>query len=222
MYLADIGSGKNAPFIKTPHRRFAGLLCGLVLSILTQAACADSATLTYDPAGNILSRTSPTGITTTYGYDALNRLISESGPGGILSYAYDANGNRISDSLGSYTYSPASNQLATRHGAGVTLDAAGNITADGLGHTFSYNQAGRLYQVFKGGVLYASYYYNYQGERTRKVTTAAAPQGAQTVIYHYDIAGHLLGESSGTGAALRTYIWRDNTPLAQKYIPIHK
>ena len=204
----------------TPHRRFAGLLCGLLLSILTQAACADTATLSYDPAGNILSRTSPAGITTTYGYDGLNRLVSESGPGGILSYAYDANGNRVSDNLGSYTYSPASNQLATRHGAGVTLDAAGNITTDGLGHTFSYNQMGRLYQVFKGGVLYASYYYNYQGERTRKVTTAAAPQGAQTVIYHYDIAGHLLGESSGTGAALRTYIWRDNTPLAQiDYVP---
>ena len=67
MYLADIGSGKNAPFIKTPHRRFAGLLCGLVLSVLTHTACADTASLTYDPAGNILTRTSPTGITTTYG-----------------------------------------------------------------------------------------------------------------------------------------------------------
>ena len=196
------------------------LLSVLLLSgLISQSVQADTTALAYDPAGNITSRTSPLG-TTTYTYDALNRLGSEAGPAGIQSYAYDANGNRLSDGAGSYTYSPSSNRMATRHGAGVTLDAAGNITADGLGHTFVYNQTGRLAQVLNGTTLLASYYYNYKGERTRKVTTAAAPQGAQTVIYHYDEASHLIGESTGTGAALRTYIWRDDTPLAQiDYVP---
>ena len=35
------------------------------------------------------------------------------------------------------------------------------------------------------------------------------------MIYHYDLSGHLLAETSGTGAALRTYAWRDDTPIAQ-------
>ena len=52
------------------HRLVTSLLCGLILSMFTLTAWADTATLTYDAAGNILSRTSPTGITTTYGYDA--------------------------------------------------------------------------------------------------------------------------------------------------------
>ncbi|WP_283745172.1 RHS repeat-associated core domain-containing protein [Sideroxydans sp. CL21] len=105
----------------------------------------------------------------------------------------------------------------------MSVDAAGHVTSDGLGHVFVYNQTGRLAQVLQGTTLLASYSYNYRGERTRKVTTAAAPQGAATVIYHYDEGGHLLGESAGNGAPLRTYIWRDDTPVAQiDYVPARR
>ena len=83
-----------------------------------------------------------------------------------------------------------------------------------------YNNAGQLYQVKVRGKLIASYYYNYRGLRTRKVTTAAAPQGAGTTFYHYDEAGHLIGESDGSGNPLHTYIWHGDTPLAQiDYVP---
>ena len=113
--------------------------------------------------------------------------------------------------------------MATRLGAAVTLDPAGHVTADGSGRSFVYNQAGQLYQVLKNNVLYATYSYNYQGQRTRKVTTASAPQGAQTILYQYDPQGHLLAELTGTGAPLRTYVWRDDTPLAQiEYVPARK
>ncbi len=72
----------------------------------------------------------------------------------------------------------------------------------------------------QGTTLLASYYYNYRGLRTRKVTTASAPQGSGTVIYHYDEAGHLIGESAGSGSPIRTYVWRDDVPLAQiDYVP---
>ncbi|WP_283745174.1 RHS repeat-associated core domain-containing protein [Sideroxydans sp. CL21] len=208
---------------KTQHLACSLLLSGLLLSgLTTSCAYADTSALTYDPAGNILSRTSPVG-TTTYTYDALNRLVSETGPAGTQGYAYDANGNRLSDGLGSYTYAPGSNRIATRRGLAVSVDAAGHVTSDGLGHVFVYNQTGRLAQVLQGTTLLASYSYNYRGERTRKVTTAAAPQGAATVIYHYDEGGHLLGESAGNGAPLRTYIWRDDTPVAQiDYVPARR
>ena len=41
-----------------------------------------------------------------------------------------------------------------------------------------------------------------------------APQGAQT-LYQYDLQGHLLVELTGTGTPIRTYVWRDDTPVAQ-------
>jgi RHS repeat-associated protein len=97
----------------------------------------------------------------------------------------------------------------------VTTDAPGNVTSDAASRTFVCNQAGRLYQMFQGTTLLATYSYDYQGRRTRKVTTAAAPQGAQTVVYHYDWQGHLIAETSATGAPIRTYVWREDVPVAQ-------
>jgi len=46
------------------------------------------------------------------------------------------------------------------------------------------------------------------------VTTAAAPKGASTVVYHHDEAGHLIAETAPNGAPLLTYVWRDDTPVA--------
>ena len=184
----------------------------LLLGLITTTAHAD--TLSYDAVGNIASRTSAQG-TTTYSYDALSRLTAETSPTGSQSYTYDANGNRLSDGLGNYTYSATSNRITSRYGKAITTDAAGNITADGQGHTYVYNQRGYLSEARLNGVLLASYTYDYRGLRTRKVTTAAAPQGAQVVRYTYDEAHHLIAENSGTGAAIRTYVWRDDTPLAQ-------
>ena len=204
------------------------LLAGLGLTVLLlqglpfTPAQADNAALQYDAAGNIQQRTTPLGAT-TYTYDALNRLIHEAGPAKTQSFTYDPNSNRLSDGLGSYAYPASSNQLQTRRGATVTTDAAGHITSDGAGHNFIYNQAGRLSQVFQGSSLLATYSYNYKGQRTRKVTTSAAPQGAQTVVYHYDLQGHLIAETTGNGTRLRTYVWRDDTPLAQiEYVPSRK
>jgi RHS repeat-associated protein len=186
-------------------------LC-LLLTLATTPAIADS--LTYDAVGNVATRTTSFG-TTTYTYDAVNRLTSETGPIGNFSYSYDANGSRLSDSGGSYTYRATSNRLTARHGHAVTTDAAGNITADGLGHTYVYNQRGYLSEARLNGVLLATYYYDYRGLRTRKVTTAAAPQGAQVVRFVYDEAGHLIEELGTSGAPIRTYVWRDDTPIAQ-------
>ena len=144
-----------------------------------------------------------------------DRLTAETSPTGSQSYTYDANGNRLTDGLGNYTYSATSNRITSRYGKAITTDAAGNITSDGQGHTYAYNQRGYLSEARLNGVLLASYTYDYRGLRTRKVTTAAAPQGAQVVRYTYDEAHHLIAETSGTGAAIRSYVWRDDTPIAQ-------
>lgn len=190
-----------------------------VYALSPSPAFADGALLQYDPAGNITQRTGPSG-TTTYGYDAVNRLNSEAGPAKTQSVTYDANGNRLTDGAGNITYSPSSNRIATRLGANVSYDAAGHMTSDGSGKTYGYNQAGQLNQVWQGSTLLASYGYDYAGQRVLKVTTAAAPQGAQTVLYHYDQFGKLSAETREDGTPLRTYVWRDDAPLAQiEYSP---
>ncbi len=188
------------------------IMAGALLTL--GSAHAETTSLQFDPNGNVIQRSTPQG-TTTYGYDALNRLQNESGPAKTQTFSYDADSNRLSDGNGSYTYSPTANQLTTRLGVSVSYDPAGNLTADGTGRTFTYNQAGQLYQTFKGGLLQATYYYNHQGQRVRKLTSASAPQGAQTVLYQYDLQGHLMAELTGTGTPIRTYVWRDDTPVAQ-------
>jgi len=130
------------------------LLGGLVALLLgVTSAHADEA-LTYDANGNVLTRTLPGG-TTTYGYDALDRLNSEAGPAKTQSFTYDPNDNRLSDAEGSKTYNSNSDRLLTLNGQSVTLDAAGN-TLQARGLTFTWNQAGQLKTVSQGATLLAS------------------------------------------------------------------
>lgn len=200
-------------------------LCMAVLfSPLSVQAETDS--LQHDNNGNVTQRSITIGATTpttTYTYDALNRLTGESGPAKTQTIKYDETGNRTQDGAGSYTYENGSNRMLTRRGLSVTLDNAGNITADGTGREYVFNQAGQLAQVKQNGTLIASYYYNYKGLRTRKVTTTNAPQGAQTTLYVYDPAGKLIAEMSSSGTPIRSYIWRDDTPVSQiEYVPSRK
>jgi RHS repeat-associated protein len=200
-----------AAAMKTTIKMCLRALCIAAL-FLAPLAHAETITYQHDNSGNITQRG-----TTTFAYDALNRLIGEAGPAKTQTIAYDENGNR------SYTYELTSNRMLTRRGLAVTLDLAGNITADGTGRTLAFNQAGQLYQVFQGGILIATYIYDYRGLRISKDTTASAPQGAQTVVYHYDLDGKLIAETTGSGLPLRTYVWQDDTPLAQiEYQPSRK
>ena len=197
--------------------RLAHIL-GIVAALLLAVPAHADETLTYDANGNIQSRTLPGG-TTQYGYDDLDRLTSETGPAKTQSLTYDANDNRLSDGSGNKTYTANTNQLATANGQTVTRDKAGNITQI-RDLSLEWNQAGQLRSVSRQSavvssqgvtssiMLLASYYYDYKGRRSRKVTPT------ETTIYIYDLWDHLLGEFNGSGNPLRTYIWRDDIPVA--------
>jgi len=59
---------------------------------------------TYDPLGNRLTETTYLG-TTTYTYDAADRLTSVTAPGGVVTaYTYDRNGNQRSAGANTFTY----------------------------------------------------------------------------------------------------------------------
>lgn len=186
------------------------LLAASLLLPLT-AVHADE-TLSYDANGNFETRTLPWG-TTQYGYDDLDRVTSEAGPARTQSFTYDANDNRLSDGAGTKTYTPNTDRLLTENGQSIVLDAAGHITQL-RGLTLAWNQAGQLKTVSRNGTLLATYYYDYQGRRSRKVVEGSGSLTYRTTIYIHDLYDHLIGEFNGAGNPRRTYVWRDDIPVA--------
>ena len=182
----------------------------------------DSRIYQYDANGNMLSREQNTEddldtINATYLYDVIDRIIQETGPGGDFTFAYDGNNNRLSrtrnGNVKNYTYLMASNRLTSANDKNVILDAAGNTLSDRNGkRSFNYSETGRLQQFYKQGLLKATYQYNAQGQRTRKVKHTEA--GQKTYIYHYDLKGNLIAETKNK-TPLRYYIWVDDQPAAQ-------
>jgi len=177
---------------------------------------------TYDRAGNILAITDTVNPSSskTYAYDALARLTGATGPWGSLAWTYDANGNRLSETRnGSVTsYGYQGNRLATVSGATTAAyqyDLAGNNTADGW-RSFVYNQNQRLIQVRLSGGVAGEYTYNAKQQRVTKQTGPAALQSAspQNIVYHYDLQGSLITETTAAGQLLTDYVYAEGRPLA--------
>lgn len=174
-------------------------------------AHATDLSLGYDANGNVNSKTTPSG-TTTFNYDALDRVQTEAGPAGARTHVYDPNGNRTSDTAGTTAaYTPNTDKLQTINGITVTLDASGNLTRDGT-YIYVWNALNQLVELHKAdNTLIASYFYDYQNRRSRKVTTVAAPQGASTTYYTYDEQSHLIAETGPNNQPFATYVWNGDT-----------
>lgn len=183
----------------------------------TRSVNGTTETFTWNLEGELVQRAIFSDAK-TYQYDALGRLIKEGTPTTTLqSFAYDANGNRLSNGSNTYTYTANSNRMATRKGVSITLDAAGNTTANSLGQTYTWDTHGHYSQFSLSGVKKATYLYNSQHQRVQK-TLWNGTTALSTTVYHYDLAGRLLMETSGTGAAQATYVYGDDgRPMAVVY-----
>lgn len=199
-------------------------------------------TYTYDNVGNRITEVNPRGnvtggnpsaYTTTYTYDASNRLASVTTPKSeITTYTYDANGNRSTqvdprgnvqganpaDYTTSYTYDAAGRQLTvTDPLTNVTTnhyDSVGNLdwTKDANNHqtSYSYDAAGRILTVTApdGGIT--TYTYDGNGNlKTRK------DDNLHLTTYTYDDAGRLTqitGQAPGGAgtAPVTTYTYDVN------------
>ncbi len=51
--------------------------------------------------------------------------------------------------------------------------------------------------------------YNHQHQRTRKVA------GTATTVYHHDLDGRIIAETTNTGTLIRAYVHDDSAPIAQ-------
>ncbi len=154
----------------------------LALAYESQGTTVGSFGYSYDGDGNRQTATDGTG-TTTYGYDALDRLTTAGTPGGTTTYTYDAAGNRlgltISQGSTGYSYN-AANELTGAGTATYTYDADGNRVGatNGASTTaYSYDDANYL-----KGVGSATYTYN--GDHARIGSTV----GGTTTSYLLDLA----------------------------------
>jgi RHS repeat-associated protein len=100
-------------------------------------------TATFDPAGNLLTRTDPNGITTTWTYTPLDSpaTVSYSGSSAhSVSYAYDADGDQtaMTDATGSssYVYDPFGELTSADNGAGQTTGYGYNADGQVTGITY--------------------------------------------------------------------------------------
>jgi RHS repeat-associated protein len=171
----------------------------------------ETRTYTYDPNGNVATRTLPTE-TRTYVYDPEDRLTEDritAGSGSTNTMVYDLNGNRTKLNTTAYLYAANSNRLTKVGTKAQTLDPAGNTTKDNLNYNYTYNANGTLKEARSGTTLKGTYTYNHRFQRTRKVA------GSTTTVYHYDLDGHLLAETTPTGVLTRAYVRDDEAPIAQ-------
>ena len=92
--------------------------------------------------------------------------------------------------------------------------SGGNTTLLGPSNnatTFTYDDRNRLREVRVKNKLKASYRCNGLGQRVLK-TDAVTPANSRQ--YVYDSAGHLLGEYTLAGVAVKEYVWLDDTLVA--------
>jgi RHS repeat-associated protein len=183
-------------------------------------------TFTPDAAGNVdaIADAVTPSLSQSFTQDALDRIDYESGAYGTEDYTYDEVGNRLTRvrddgaiTTQTLTYGPNSNRPATHDGNAVTIDAAGNVTADPAEDlTFTYGDHNRMLAAYVGGTLKATYVYNGHGQRVKKVEATGAQR---TVIFHYGADDELIAEtvydSSGAKIEERDYVWLDTLPVAQ-------
>ena len=161
-------------------------------------------TYATDNNGNVT-----TAGSTTYGYDALNRVNAEN-PGTAASYTYDATSNRLTKVLGGTTTTTVpstSNKISAVGANSYTYDAAGDITAAGTSG-YTWNAAGQMATTTVSGTTVGTYTYDMQNRRTKKVA-------ASTTYYVYGLNGLLYGEYTSAGALIREYVYLNGEPLAQ-------
>ena len=171
----------------------------------------------YDENGNLKQRNDAiAGSNAFFEYDAHNRLNAANGYFGVRSYEYDKNANRTKlteDSVDtSSSYAPASNRLSMRGVDNANLDSNGNMLDLG-DRGYSYTKHNRLFEVFDGGVLKATYQYNGLGQRISKTL----PDGTGK-YFIYDTDGKLMAETDINGNVLFEYIYLNDQLLA-KYTP---
>jgi YD repeat-containing protein len=207
----------------------------------SQTADRDVRTMyVYDVAGNRTGMTNARGYTTTYGYDALNRLSwTQDARGKVTAYVYDAVGNRsvmtdANNRVTLYGYDPLNRQTAITYTTDATTiryayDAIGNRTAmtDTIGTTqYVFDDLNRLTSVTDPFAQTVGNVYDATGNRTNLIypdgkvvtytydaaglMTGVIDWAGQTTAYQYDAANRLITVTLSPSGSIQTVYTYDN------------
>ena len=132
-------------------------------------------------------------VTTTYVYDGLGRLTSETTGEDSITYTYDASGNRVgmnrNGTVTTYAYDANNRLLSETVGDTVTTytyDANGNTLTAG-DKTYTYNDRGQQ-TGYSNGTTAAAYAYNPSGLRKAKTvggSTKYFVYNGMNIVYEY-------------------------------------
>jgi RHS repeat-associated protein len=173
-------------------------------------------TFTYDNHRNLVSMTDSTG-TTTFAYDAADRLTKVTYPNGsFLTYTYNAAGQRtqMTDQTGftvNYQYDALGrlSKLTDANGnliVSYTYDAAGRLASKQFGNgdicNYTYDVAGNVLSIVNlapdGKTVQSSYVYTYNNQSLPATMTTSAG----TFTYGYDASGQLTSVQTPSGQTI--------------------
>jgi len=157
--------------------------------------------------GNILSIANVGFQTWAYTYDNLNRLSSaQQGTAWANTYVYDNWNNLLQKNpvTGHSGESLSISVSASNQVAGLTYDAAGEVTKDNIGNQWTYDAEGRV--LTAAGY---SYVYDGDGNRVMKVGTNAR-------MYWSGADGRALTETDLFGGFLEQNIYLNGQQIARK------
>lgn len=163
----------------------------------------------YDAVGNRTTETRSSGAT-TYSYNDADQLLSQSGPGGSVSNAYDPNGNQTQAGARTFSHDLA-NRLASTSSGGTTVNysydgdgkrlraSSGAGASDVTNYLWDPNAGLPLLVSERDGadVLLRRYVY---GEDLVSMAT-----GGADYYYHHDGLGSAANLTSSAGTAQWTY-----------------
>ena len=160
---------------------------------------------TYDGADNIKSLTDhvePVNTLSALTYDALDRVLNVTTAAGLAKYRYDELGNRTErtvpgEGTTTYHYDAGTNRLAWSAGSGALPVG-----------TLQWTPAERIAHTSDG----ADYQYDGMGRRVAKQWAAQMVD----IVYHYDVGGRLLAETTPSGTPVREYFY-----VADQLVAVH-
>jgi RHS repeat-associated protein len=161
----------------------------------------------YDSVGNRTAETRPTGVTTS-SYDAGDRLLSTSGPGGTVSFSFDANGNQTEAGPRGFGYDLAGRMSSTT-ATGVTTSYG--YDGDGIRLSSSSGSPRHFLWDTNLGLPELALERDSAGATLRSYVHGVGPisssAGSQTSYYHRDAIGSVINTTSATGATQWTYAY---------------